>query len=470
MIIIRRKKNMFLMSCLIGAVVISLAMFVKKSDDKISREYAITISQNVSMGRILDKNGIVIAEGIDKNREKYNKEYASAYSNLIGADILETKQDGYTVRGKCSEILYGLHQDALKNFNPLREKKGGDVQLTINSELQKYCYDLLVEKGWADAGVLVINYETGQVMAAASVPGYDLQDSTVLEKNQEGTICDKREKNKCYTCSTMYGSSIKPILYAVLLDHNMELQNYVYPCTKKNHLFGKSNTPIHCAGGVQHGALSMGRALAYSCNTYAAAAAEQIPEEQLLEGMRKFGFDEERALKNNLLFNDSRFYNKSDISENKKIMARIGGAECRGSMMGLAIAYSAIYHHGEVVFPYLIEAEEKKSGGKVIATEKAEPVRMVSAEAADAVVAMMQDAVDYGTCRVLKDVGAKVAAKSGTANYDDKSNALWMTAGIVEEGKPPVMVLTCIDHVPETVTCSEAAGTITKEVLEKILQ
>ncbi|MCK4832387.1 MAG: hypothetical protein KAS81_06440, partial [Anaerolineales bacterium] len=123
----------------------------------------------VLRGRILDRNGVVLAEtvgdpgGLERNYPQRDVPVVGHYSMRYGVSGVEATYDD-VLRGRLDEweqwINAVLHRPAV----------GSDVQLTIDSGLQAVVNDALGDRVGA---AVLIEARSGEILALASHPGYD---------------------------------------------------------------------------------------------------------------------------------------------------------------------------------------------------------------------------------------------------------------------------------------------------------
>lgn len=465
-----RWKNHLLVTVLILGLLVSGKVYLGKAAQETPGKYALAISNEVTMGKIYDHDMKLIGKGVDNETEIFEKEYAESFSNLIGPDIWTSLKSSYTVRGMAADYLYGLKQDRLKELNPFTRNVGNDIQLSLEGDLTNFIYSLLTKNAYTDSAVLVLNYKTGEILAAVSLPTFDLNDEGNLNL-KDGLLSDDRADNKVFKSSLMLGSTMKPLLYAALLEIDPSLEHLNYQCVKGNHMF--QGVQVQCDSNVYHGSLStMKEGLRISCNGYALAAASAVPQKQLLEKLKRFGFDNSFSFSQSLTYSDSTYYGaKADAGD--KVRAAIGAGNCRGSLLSLGISYSAIFNKGVAPAPKILLAACERGESEFIPTKDDRSMRMCSEETAEKVVEMMAGVTENGTGKRLdmSDQGYRIASKTGTAEETDRvTNTLWCVAGVTEvESRESYLVITCIDHAkPEWTSSQEVCGAA-REILEYLL-
>lgn len=432
----------FLPLVVVVCIVFSFVLYAVRVEASVSdKRYNPILCKNYVMGTIFDANGEVIAYGTEVGSEAYADGMEEAFETLIGLKFDYTIAPYYTVKGKYIQNLYGGNQNRMKLFNPFQKKIGSDIKLTVDSKLQCYVSKMLEVEQFPLSGCLVMNYKTGEVVCAAG---------------------------DCFRTRRMVGSTVKPILYAAVLEENPLLAHRNYICNSSTHEF--NDVYIKCYGNAFHGTVDMKKALTVSCNGAAVAYSKQIDELALHQNLQKFGFDKSLSYPNNYLnFADSTYWGMQSeaMDEKIKVMSAIGGGNCTASPASLAIAYSALFNDGVAVAPYIVSAASEYHGEELAELNKNASTQMCSEETANTVLDMMVNVVEQGTARGIAMEEVVVAAKTGTANYDTESNVLWLVAGIVDE-KAPYLIVSYADYVPNYLDSSSTLGVTTKQIIDFI--
>lgn len=434
----------FLPIIVIISIVFSLAFYVARVEASVSNQrYNPIMYKNYVMGSIYDANNEVIAYGSEVGLEQYAEGMKTAFEALIGLEVDYEIAPHYTVKGKYMHTLYGGNQNRMKLLNPFQKKIGSDMKLTIDVNLQCYVSEMMEEEIFSSSGCLVMNYKTGEVLCAVG---------------------------DCFRSRKMIGSTIKPILYAAVLEENPLLAERNYACNGKTHEF--NGVYIQCYGNAFHGNVDMEKALTVSCNGAAVAFSKQIDESVLHQNLQKFGFDTVLSYPDNYLnFADSSYWgvNSEEADIKLKLMSAIGGGNCMASPASLAVAYSALFHDGVAVAPYLVSATSEYHGDELVELEKNDSVRMCSSETSNTILDMMISVVEKGTAKGLQMKDVTIAAKTGTANYDSETNVLWLVAGVLDE-KAPYLIVSYADKVPTYLDSGSTLGVTTKQIIEYVLK
>ena len=177
-----------------------------------------------------------------------------------------------------------------KRINQLeyqKGKQGSKIRITLDTEVQKLCAELLVNKA---GSISVMDIYTGEVIALYSSPSYDpnlflfgiSQDEWQLIRNNPL----KPLINK--TLSGLYspGSTIKPIVALSALENNIIDTNFKVRCKGKIELHGQT---FHCWKEKGHGTVNLKDAMKQSCDTYFYEIARKLGVDRLKITAEKFG-------------------------------------------------------------------------------------------------------------------------------------------------------------------------------------
>ena len=177
-----------------------------------------------------------------------------------------------------------------KRINQLEHQKGeqgSKIRLTVDTEIQKACGELLNEKA---GSISVMDIYTGDIIAMYSSPSYNpnlflfgiSQDEWQLIRNNPL----KPLINK--TLSGVYspGSTIKPIVALSALENKVVDTKFKVKCTGKMELYGQT---FHCWKEKGHGWVSLKNAMKQSCDTYFYEVARLLGVDRLNITAEKFG-------------------------------------------------------------------------------------------------------------------------------------------------------------------------------------
>ena len=166
-------------------------------------------------------------------------------------------------------------------------KKGKDIKLTVDTEIQKYCGELLKDKA---GSICVMDIYTGDIIAMHSSPSFDpnlflfgiSHDDWQLIRNNPM----KPLVNKSLSGQYSPGSTIKPIVALSALENKIVSPNFKVFCTGKIELHGQT---FHCWKKKGHGAVDLREGMKQSCDTYFYEISRKLGVDRLNDTAKKFG-------------------------------------------------------------------------------------------------------------------------------------------------------------------------------------
>jgi penicillin-binding protein 2 len=178
----------------------------------------------------------------------------------------------------------------IKQIDHLEGLKGETIQLTLDTEIQKYCNELL---GDYAGSITVMDIYTGEIIAMQSSPSFDPNlfvfgishdDWQLIRNNPLKPLVNK-------TLSGLYspGSTLKPIVALSALENHVITPNFKVNCTGKTEMYGQT---YHCWKKKGHGVVNLKDAMKQSCDTYFYEIARKLGVDRLRETAIKFGLGE----------------------------------------------------------------------------------------------------------------------------------------------------------------------------------
>ena len=289
-------------------------------------------------------------------------------------------------------------------------KDGCDVTLTVDmglqniveSELTAACADYKPK----DAAAIMMRPQTGEIMAVASWPTFDL--------NKPGESKPEQTKDRPVVDMVEPGSTFKIVTTSAAIEEKLVTPQTTIFC---------ENGHFQYAGRVLRDAHPMGlltvhQVLEKSSNIGVAKLALQLGDTKLYEYVRRFGFGERTgvALTGEIagLVNPPHRWSKLDITRIPM------GQSVAVTPIQLVTAMSTIANGGKLMKPMII-SKITDPDGRPVATFQPEVVRQViSRETAKKITAALKDVVSkQGTAQQAAVPGFKVAGKTGTAQKID---------------------------------------------------
>lgn len=213
---------------------------------------------------------------------------------MKGRAGLEIYYDSF-LRGVAGErkVLVDARGFAMKEWTVVEPRKGPDLTLSLDARIQAAVeHELEGLKG----ACVVLNPQTGEVLAMASAPGFDPNDfvPTLDPALYESLAKDPAKPLLNRACGGAYapGSTFKPItaLAALSMGYPPRLP---HECTG---VYSLAHMKLHCAARYGHGPLDMRHALMKSCNPYFCNVALDAGTNALIRTAKTFGLGAKTGL------------------------------------------------------------------------------------------------------------------------------------------------------------------------------
>lgn len=296
---------------------------------------------------------------------------------------------------------------------PLQVSLDAHLQFLVSEELN----DAATKHNAAQAAALVMNPETGEILAIASYPTFDPTNLTLLE--QEAT------KNTALTESYEFGSAFKAFSALAALDENAITLDEPINCegAKTAYVAGrKINTVI--PGGV----MPFLEVMTTSNNIGIAKVAMRI-DTKLYDHYKKLGFGTKTGIEfpgeNKGSVNHPRNWSKHSI------ISLSYGYEVSSTLLQLARAFSIVSNGGYLVQPTLIKQDgtKKPTGTPLYSPAVIEQLRTILQAATS----------KHATGAKAKVHGYTTLGKTSTANLLEngvynKDKNMYAFVGSVEKG------------------------------------
>ena len=373
----------------------------------------------------------------------------------IGSVGLEVKYDdtltgtaGYTVSARNasgSELLYNYEQyyDA-ENGHSLVLTLDANVQLSLENGLENMLKKYDAKNGGTG---IVMDVNTGAIIAMASYPNYDLNDygtifDAALQKKldadlekidanrstyeSEKAYADARAKainsamqsqwrNKCIDSTYEPGSTFKPITLAAALEEGKVSKSSTFYCGGYTTVPGWSDR-IWCSNHSGHGQQTLIEAVGHSCNPAFIKMGLSIGTETYYKYLKSFGLMDKTGIdmigEVKGLFVDEDYFNSQVVS----LASYSFGQTFNVTPIELIRAQAACINGGYLYEPYIVD-QVLDEDGNVLSQHDTTPVRQVISEETSAIV---REALEYvvssGSGKNGQVAGYRIGGKTGTAD------------------------------------------------------
>ena len=205
---------------------------------------------------------------INSDELKLNSDYNM--NDKIGKTGIEKVFEKY-LRGKDGIKQIDMSVDGIVTGESIVKEaiSGSDVVLTIDSQLQKITEDTLA-RGISEGAAVVLNVQTGEVLAMASYPNYNpaLFTNGISSEDYQKYVNDKRHPfiNKAISDKSAPGSIFKMVTAIAALESNQISLTEKIDDTYRYTFYRDYQPTCWKPGG--HGWLNLTQAIEVSCNFF----------------------------------------------------------------------------------------------------------------------------------------------------------------------------------------------------------
>jgi penicillin-binding protein 2 len=316
----------------------------------------------------------------------------------------------------------GFEQRYLKGVEPL---PGSDLQLTINMEMQQAAENIMAEQDKAGS-VVAIEVNSGRVLVAASAPQLKLDEfiGGISKKAWQALLDDPRHPLINKTVQGQYppASTYKIVTALAGLGERVITPESVIFCPGY-YRFG--NRTYRCWKRGGHGAVSLKRALAESCDVYFYQVGQKLGVDRLAGYARRLGLGRKTGVdmeheKSGLVPTAAwkkRRYNTA-WQEGETLSVAIGQGFDLATPIQICLMTSALANGGTLYKPGIIESVRDPDGRVVEQFEPQVVERFVGqGKNMKLVREGLVEAVNgkRGTGKLARLKNITVAGKTGTA-------------------------------------------------------
>jgi cell division protein FtsI (penicillin-binding protein 3) len=321
---------------------------------------------------------------------------------------------------------FGRTLDVLSSVSPV---EGQNVRLTLDDTLQANAESVLLRtvRQWSAkaATAVVLDPRSGEVLAMASVPGFDANRFPETDKDTQ--------RNRAVTDTYEPGSTLKVVTVAGALSEGLVAPSTPFSLEPSIRV---ADRVIHEAHRTRTERMTVAEILSRSSNVGTITLAELLGRSRLESWVERFGFGKKSGV--------------DFPGETSGILPFYWSGSTIGTLpighgiavtpVQMAAAYAAVANGGVWLRPRLVADRPVKRR------------RVMSKAVADQLLSMLRDVVIEGTGTEAEVEGYQVAGKTGTAAKPDprggysKSRYVASFVGVVPASAPRLVVLVTVDE------------------------
>ena len=387
------------------------------------------------------------------------------------------------------------------------------VQACLEKQMQAAIDRYDVKNG---AFGLVMDVDTGEILAMATLGGYDpnnyleIYDTQVATKlaqlkadylaKPEGSgeytagkeaysrlLSEaqlKQWRNRCLSDGYEPGSTFKVLTMAAALDCGAIDLNTNFYCRGSEQIPGRSQL-LHCWRSTGHGAEKTPQALQNSCNIAFAHIALKLGGERFYEYVEKFGVLEKTGID---LSGESKgvFFSKELVTDTDKwgtasLTSGSFGQTFKLTPLQLVRAIASVVNGGYLLEPYIVSEVIDSQGNTVLSQEKTVLRRTISEETSQIMCQLMGSVVSEGTAKNASVSGYYIGGKTGTSEkidvFDENGqrvlDKIVSFVGVAPMDDPRYIVLVALDtpsrstgiYISGGVMAAPTVGAVMEDIL-----
>lgn len=436
----------------------------------------------------------------------FEKEYIRQYpyDSLAAATIGYASSGNVGVIGlenQYSNVLNGvngrtygyLNSDSNLEQTTIDAENGNNLVLSLDVNIQTVCENAILKwnnehigedgsLGSKHTAALVMNPKTGEILAMAQYPSFNLNDPRNLdayflpedlELMSEDDKLDKLNdiwQNTCVNFTYEPGSTFKPFTVACGLEVGAINGDETYVCDGYESVGGFQ---IHCVNRNGHGVEDIAQSLSNSCNDALMQMSYVIGPTNFANYQALFGFGQKTFV--DLPGEPSTaglIYSAEDLKSAVNLATNSFGQNFNTTMVQLGSAFCSLVNGGFLYQPHIVTKITDSSGNTIQEIEPTLIKKTVSPEVGQMMRDYLFTVVDTGTGKTAGVDGYAIGGKTGTAEKLPRSahNYLVSFIGFAPVDDPQLVVYVIIDEPNvEDQAHSSFAQSIVHEIFEQSL-
>lgn len=418
--------------------------------------------------------------------------YSSLAAHVIGfvnanggAYGLEAVYDE-ALTGQSGMVVSARDRDGrplLYDYEQYFDAENGDSLVTTLDKTVQYYLEKGLEELESRYGTgvgatgIVIDVNTGGVLAMASLPTYDLNAPAAIfnremlaagMSDEELSAAAKdlqnvQWRNKAINDTFQPGSTFKIITLAMALEEGKVKLSDTFSCSGYLMVEGAK---INCSKRTGHGQQDLITAFANSCNPAFMNIGMRLGNTTFYNYMKAFGLTGKSGI--DTTGEASGFVNKEIEYSTLALACYSFGQNFNVTPLSLINAQAACVNGGYLRKPYIV-SEVLDQEGNVKYRHDTTPLRQVISEDTSKTVRdIMEYEVEHGTGKNGKVVGYRIGGKTGTADQIDGSVTVSFTC-CAPADDPQIMMLLTLSNASDKTGTYRSGGNMAAPVASSVM-
>ncbi len=334
---------------------------------------------------------------------------------------------------------------------------------------------------------IVINPNTGAILAMATYPTFDLNDPWTLNAYDTATLqasglaegTEEYSKlkselllsgwsNKALTEAYIPGSTFKIITAAMALEQGAVKTTDHFNCSG---VYTVNGIKIHCHKLVGHGSLTFAGGIQQSCNPVLMAVGLRVGTSTFYDYFKAFGYLGKTGIdlagEGNSVFHDPNKFAVLDLATSSF------GQNFKITPIQHIRAICAVANGGYLVTPHVVQTVTDNSGNIIASANTEQARQVISTQVCDTISAILEEGVSVsGGAKNAYVAGYRIAAKTGTSEKigDNDDAYICSCVAYAPAEAPAVCALIMVDEPTKgTLYGSVVAAPYIANLMETIL-
>lgn len=441
------------------------------------------------------------AEGSKIKGIWFEEEYTRVYpGNTLACDVIGfTTNDNvgqYGLEEYYDDVLSGipgreygyLNDDSALERTTIAAEDGNSIVTTIDANIQSIVEKYLLKfneeykdnyrpgNGANNVGCIIMEVDTGEILAMASYPNFDLnnpRDTSALigmpvlddKGNKTGEYLTQESldaieneqlmylqldalwKNFCIADTYEPGSVAKPFTVAAGIESGSIIGTESYLCEGSLHV---GDHDIDCHNTYGDGVLTVQQGIERSCNVVMMRVGQAMGRETFAEFQHAFNF----GLKTNIdLQGEARtaslIYTKDNMGPTD-LATNTFGQTFNATMIQTITGFCSLINGGYYYEPHMVSKIVSPSGATVENIEPRVLKQTISETTSDTIVEFCNTVVtgEYGTGKTARPAGYMIGGKTGTAETLPRGNNEYVVSfmGYAPADDPEIAIYVVVDR------------------------
>lgn len=321
------------------------------------------------------------------------------------------------------------------------------LDINVQSALEEQLRTAYVESGGKNRATgIVVDTDTGEILAMATYPAFDLNDPRKLNEYDQavldasGFALDSEEylklkqelqlvtwSNKAVTEVYMPGSTFKIVTASMAYEENLVKASESFYCPGYHVVLGRK---IRCHKTNGHGSQTFATGLQNSCNPVLMMMGARIGRENFYNYFRSFGYLDKTGVDLpgegvSIFHKESYFTDPDNLTAEMDLATASFGQNFKVSPIQQIMAVATVANGGNLLSPHMVKEVVDSEGNTVKSYGTDVKRQVISQKTAAQLATILEQGVSGGAgAKNAYVAGYRVAAKTGTSEKIDKRNEM----------------------------------------------